>query len=55
MVGAIKDTMGKIYDRFVALEVEDRFKHFGTISIPSITTNSTLKTDFLFRKFLLLL
>ena len=42
MVGTIKDTMGESDDSFVALEVEDRYKHVGTISIPSITTNITL-------------
>ena len=53
MVGMSKEAYGEICDRVVAPAVEDRCKNVGTISTPYI--NITIKDDFLFIKFLLLL
>ena len=52
-VGMSKDAYEESGYRFMVTEVEERCKVFDTIAIPSITT--TLKADFLFRNFFLLI
>ena len=53
MLGMSKEAWRESGKRFVAPGVEERYKNFGTIAIPFITI--TLKDNFMFRNFLLLL
>ena len=55
IVGMSKEAQGKSVNRVVAPTVEDGYKKIDTINIAIHSITTTLKADFLFRNFLLLL